>query len=304
MKISLGPILYYWQREMLLEFYQRMAGLPLDTIYLGETVCSKRRALRTADWIDLARHLAVGGRQIILSTLTLIEAESELSVLARLCGNGELLVEANDMAAVRLLAEKRLPFVAGPAINLYNAGSLHYLQQRGLVRWVPPVELPGATLAAILREAAELGFADQIEVEVFSFGHLPLACSARCFTARARNLPKDECGFVCLDYPDGLPLYTQEDRRFLTLNGIQTQSGNMLNLLPAWREMQSLGVNCLRLSPQSQHMAEIVRGFHAALHAGQGAPPDLTPFMDAPACDGYWYGEAGMTRQSPAGSAA
>ena len=62
MKISLGPILYYWQREMLLEFYEQMAGLPLDTIYLGETVCSKRRALRTADWIALARHLAEIGR--------------------------------------------------------------------------------------------------------------------------------------------------------------------------------------------------------------------------------------------------
>lgn len=41
------------------------------------------------------------------------------------------------------------------------------------------------------------------EVELFAYGHLPLAYSARCFTARAENLPKDDCQFVCLNYPEG-----------------------------------------------------------------------------------------------------
>ena len=43
MKLSLGPVLFYWDKEHLGRFYSDMAGLPLDVIYLGETVCAKRR---------------------------------------------------------------------------------------------------------------------------------------------------------------------------------------------------------------------------------------------------------------------
>ena len=42
MKLSLGPVLYYWDKEQLGRFYSEMSTLPLDVIYLGETVCSKR----------------------------------------------------------------------------------------------------------------------------------------------------------------------------------------------------------------------------------------------------------------------
>mgnify|MGYP002716882516 CR=1 FL=1 len=57
MKLSLGPVLFYWSRSKLLDFYAEMAALPLDIIYLGETVCSKRRALSLDDWLGLAREL-------------------------------------------------------------------------------------------------------------------------------------------------------------------------------------------------------------------------------------------------------
>lgn len=298
MKLSLGPVLYFWAREPLLEFYRRMTALPFDAVYLGETVCSKRRALSAAEWIELGRHLARGGKQVVLSTLALIEAESELATLARLCGNGELLVEANDMAGVRLLMERRLPFVAGPALNVYNTETLSYLVQRGLKRWVPPVDLTGTSLAAILRESADSGLAERFEIEVFGFGRMPLAYSARCFTARFHNRPKDDCGFLCRNYPDGLPLSTQENAPFLTLNGIQVQSGKVLNLLPVWRELQALGVGWLRLSPQSQHMEGIVNRIHRALHAAEESPPDLSAYVDAPFCDGYWHAAPGMEQRS------
>mgnify|MGYP006171242927 CR=1 FL=1 len=45
MQLTLGPVLFGWQRQQLLDFYAEMASQPLDVIYLGETVCSKRRAL-------------------------------------------------------------------------------------------------------------------------------------------------------------------------------------------------------------------------------------------------------------------
>ena len=54
MQLSLGPVLFCWERQQLLDFYAEMASQPLDVIYLGETVCSKRRALSLDDWLGLA----------------------------------------------------------------------------------------------------------------------------------------------------------------------------------------------------------------------------------------------------------
>ena len=84
MQLSLGPPQYFWPRERTLAFYREAVTWPLDRIHLGETVCSKRRELGTRDWIALADELAASGKQIVLSTLALIEAESELGALRRI----------------------------------------------------------------------------------------------------------------------------------------------------------------------------------------------------------------------------
>src|SRR5690606_22067968 len=220
LRLALGPVLFFWPKDSLYDFYARMVELPLDAIYVGETVCSKRRELSRTDWIGLARDLAsVGRAEVILSGLALIEAGSELSNLRRLCENGEFKVEANDMAAVRFLSKQGLPFVAGPALNLYGGASLAELIECGLQRWVPPVECPGAMVAGALAELDAMGIA-RPAVEVFAHGYLPLAYSARCFTARLANRPKDDCGFRCLEYPEGVPVDSQEGERLFTLNGI------------------------------------------------------------------------------------
>lgn len=55
MKYSLGPVLYYWPKETLEDFYQQAANSSADVIYLGEAVCSKRRATKVGDWLDMAK---------------------------------------------------------------------------------------------------------------------------------------------------------------------------------------------------------------------------------------------------------
>lgn len=286
MQLSLGPIQFYWPRDALFDFYREMIGLPLDSIYLGETVCSKRRAIRTGEWLELAQELAASGKDIVLASLAVLEAESELSTLKRLCGNGEFAVEANDMGAVQVLAENGVPFVAGPAINIYNARTLRHLQGLGLYRWVPPVELDAATIAAILDEV--LAFAPELETEVFSYGRLPLAWSARCFTARAHNLPKDDCRFTCLEYADGLPLDTQDGEAFLTINGIQTQSAGVCDLLSEWPAMQAMGVTHMRISPRWQRTRAVVERFRGGLDGTPGVSEEALP------ANGYWHGLPGM----------
>ena len=290
MKISLGPILYYWPQRQVTAFYEAIAATPVDIVYLGETVCAKRRELRTGDWLEIGANLAAAGKQVVLSTLALIEARSELRSLEKLCNDSPCLIEANDMAAVQLLAQRQLPFVAGPSINVYNTNTLALLHKFGLRRWVMPVELSGTTLEAILNEARQRQIADDIETEVFSYGKLPLAYSARCFTARAGNLPKDNCQLRCIEAPDGLAMNTRDGGTLFTLNGIQTQSGSICNLLNQWQDMERIGVDILRISPQSQGTPAVIAEFAQVL-AGAAAPP---PRNDQ--CNGYWFGQPGMER--------
>lgn len=290
MKLSVGPILYFWDRATVLAFYESLCEAPVDIVYLGEVVCSKRRLLRKEDWRSIAEMLRAAGKEVVVSTLALAEAESELAAPARIVENADGLVEANDYAGVECVAGR--PFVAGPQLNVYNEATLHLLARHGARRWVAPVELPLAIVAAL----AELRPED-LEVEMFAYGRLPLAFSARCFTARAHGRTKDECRFVCADYPDGITVYSREDQPFLTLNGVQTQSAAVHNLLPHVHKLRNAGVDVLRLSPQSRDFISVVESFHDALR-GSVNTVLRSPYLPGGYCDGYLDGAAGMT---PAG---
>ena len=291
-KLALGPVLYYWPQEKLLDFYQRMCTTPVEIIYLGETVCAKRHALNTAGWLALAERIQAAGKQVVLSTLALLEAESELKTLRRWCENGQFMVEANDMGAVHLLSAQNTPFVLGTGINLYSDRTLRFLAGLGAKRWVMPVELSRQTLAQI-----QAGRPAGVETEVFAYGRLPLAYSARCFTARHHNLPKDDCQYRCLDDPEGLVLRTREGQPFLTLNGIQTQSAQTSNLLPMLAELQVLQVDVLRLSPQPDGMEAVIEAFAACVRGERdplAAGAALNATLPYGACDGYWRGAPGL----------
>ncbi|TNF35709.1 MAG: U32 family peptidase [Gammaproteobacteria bacterium] len=290
MKLSLGPVLYYWIKEDIIDFYRRMAEMPVDIIYLGETVCAKRKQMRTQDWFDLADELAQSGKEIVLSTLALSEAESDIKTLQRICENEQYCVEANDMGAVSLLEGKA--FIAGHSINNYNQISLDFLHQLGMKRWVMPVELSADTLSDLQHSKPNM-----VETEIFAYGRLPLAYSARCFTARAHNLQKDDCQYRCLDYPEGMLMQTQEHQQFLNINGIQTQSAQHYNLIAELETLRKQHIDVLRLSPQGLHMEKIIDVFHQCLE--QNASPidglsELKRITRSQYCNGYWHGSAGM----------
>ena len=291
MQLALGPLLYYWPRDTVFAFYERIAALPLEVVYLGETVCSRRHELRQADWIDIARRLQAAGKQAVLSTQVLLESTADVSQMHKIVANGDFLVEANDMGAVHGLA-RRLPFVAGAQLNLFNADALAWMAQLGARRWVMPLEMRREDLA-VLQASRPAG----LQTEVFAHGRLPLAYSARCFTARHYNRPKDDCAFACLEHPDGQRLRTREGEAFLVLNGTQTQSARVHSLLADVPALRALGVDLLRLSPQSTGMEQVVAAFDAARRTAQPAADalqQLAAFLPDAPCNGYWHGKPGL----------
>jgi collagenase-like PrtC family protease len=287
MKYALGPLLYFWPQKEVESFYQQAAQSSADIIYLGETVCSKRRELKTKDWLAIATNLAQEGKQVVMSTMALLESPSEISVMRQYIDNGEFVIEANDVSAIELAHEKRVPFVVGPAINTYNAQTLKLFLKQGMIRWCMPVELSRDWLINTLEQCETLGIKGQFEVEVFSHGYLPLAYSARCFTARAENKPKDECKTCCINYPTGIQVRSQEEQAVFNLNGIQTQSGYCYNLINDLPGMEAL-VDVVRLSPLGVETFSQLERFK---ENEQGNAPEK---LASHQCNGYWHQLAGL----------
>lgn len=155
-----------------------------------------------------------------------------------------------------------------------------------------PVELSRDWLVNLLAQCEELGLRDQFEVEVLSYGHLPLAYSARCFTARSEDRPKDECETCCIKYPNGRSVLSQENQQVFVLNGIQTMSGYVYNLGNELASMQGL-VDMVRLSPLGNDTFAMLDAFRANEN---GASP--LPLIANSDCNGYWKRLAGLELQS------
>jgi collagenase-like PrtC family protease len=287
MKYALGPLLYFWPKQNIFDFYEQAASSEADIIYLGETVCSKRREMRPNDWMEVAKNLAAEGKQVVLSTMALLEAPSELKVMQKYIDNGEFIIEANDVSAIQLAHQKRVPFVVGPAVNTYNANTLKLFLSQGMTRWCMPVELSKEWLSHTLEQCEQLGIRDQFDIEIFGHGYLPLAYSARCFTARAENKAKDDCETCCIKYPTGIQVDSQEGQSVFNLNGIQTQSGycyNLVNDVPAMKDV----VDVVRLSPLGVSTFQQLKAF---INNEQGEQPQT---LDDRQCNGYWHQLAGL----------
>lgn len=61
MQLTLGPVLFHWQPELWRDFYFRVADeAPVDTVVVGEVVCSKRSPFFAEHMPAVVERLAAG----------------------------------------------------------------------------------------------------------------------------------------------------------------------------------------------------------------------------------------------------
>lgn len=304
MQITVGPVQYYWSRDTLTQFYADVAESPADTVMLGETVCARRHEMKLDDWLAIARDLQAAGKQVILATQALVESEADLRVIRRLQGQLDFLVEAADASALAILAYRQ-PFALSPHINVYNRAALDEHAAVGAVRWSAPMELSLDAVAAI-NPPSDPVLADSGEpvlTEVFAFGRMPLAFSARCFTARHHRLSKDQCEFRCNQDPDGMLLASSEGQPFLVLNGTQTQSATLECLLGERDALRAAGVGSLRLSPCSNGFLQVIDWFDQVMNRGADTQAGLQALRElglpGSLSNGFAHREAGLSWVAP-----
>jgi collagenase-like PrtC family protease len=253
MELTLGPLLFHWPEDVARDFYARIADeSEFDRVYLGEIVCSKRWPF-TDKWLpEVAERLRRGGKAVVWSTPALPSATRERRVALALARRDDL-VEINETTA--LAVRNGAPFVAGPLLNIYNEDAAAEMIRLGCTRLCANVELSLESIAALHRAHPEL------EIELFAFGRLPLAISARCYHARRHGLHKDGCLFLCGRDADGMDASTFEGQPFLAVNGVQTLSHAYQCLDVDRTVVAAAGIGALRLSPHSGDMIALARAF-------------------------------------------
>lgn len=286
MEITLAPLPYFWSRQATFEFYARIAESAVDRVYLGETVCPRRQELKIADWLAVAEMLREAGKTVILSTYTLIESPSQIKWLRKLSESGWP-IEANDLTTVSLLEEAGVVgWTAGPQLNVYHATTLREYAAMGATRWIPHHELSRDDIKRLVPHAQALSLACEVTV----WGPLALAHSSRCFTARRYGRPKDDCGFLCQQWPEGLLIETREGAQFLRMNGVQTQSAKWWSLLDRLEELSSWA-NAVRIIPNLNDTEGVIAA--VAAWREHREPPAPTWVAPERCCNGYWFGRAG-----------
>jgi collagenase-like PrtC family protease len=293
MQLTLGPILFDWKREEVIRFYDEVAEMAVDRVYIGEVICVKKQGLGLKDMGDIAEKLQRAGKEVVLSSLAVVSDEDDLD-LARGIVELPFPIEANDMSVFNILAHHTQrtthhEIIAGPHITTYNVPSIEFLEGIGVRRVVFPVELSRDSLAYNISNTG-------IEGEVFAHGRAPLAFSWRCYTSRAYNLTKGTCQHDCLRHPDGMVLRTVDRDPLFTVNGTSILSAQTYTLMEFVEDLREIGAAALRISPQYRDTAKVVDVWRKRLDGIVGGEEGLKELEETSPfgfCNGWYLGKAG-----------
>ncbi len=288
--LSLGPVYYLWDGPKWRDFYFRIADeAPIAHVTIGEAVCSKRLHFIEPYVGEVIERLENAGKQVSLASLALVTLERESQLVRGLVRDSTHPIEANDLSALHLLAGR--PYSIGPLVNVYNGATARLLASRGATSICLPPELPMASVRGIIAENPGVAF------EVFAFGRVPLAISARCAHARSKGLIKDNCQFICGEDTDGLTVETLDRQPFLSLNGVQTMSHTCQALMQELPELAAAGVSRIRLSPQDCDMVAVAQIYDDAITGRCSTSESLarlaSTYPDVPFSNGFHHGQTG-----------
>jgi collagenase-like PrtC family protease len=302
-ELSIGPVLFNWDQKTMEEFYSKVAQEPaIDKVYVGDVICSKRPSFKNSFWKNIIKNLQNSGKKIIFSTLAVVTSESEInSVKEFIENNPDIEIEANDISIFDFASV----YSTGQLLNIYNEESLNFLENKGVKEVFLPIEMSFASIKSMAKVA-------KAKLAVQVFGRMPLALSVRCYHARAYNLNKANCNFVCGNDKNGLDVASLDGNAIFSVNGIQTLSCNYYNLINELDDLIVAGVSNFRLSPHINiDMIAISKIFKNRLGGNislkeanekirevSGGRPDLQDSQDkASFSNGFFYGSPGMAFQ-------
>ncbi len=288
-QLTLGPLLYHWDAEKRRDFYFKIADeAPVDCVYLGEVICSKREPYFEDYFYQVADRLKSAGKQVVISTLGLVTSAREMADIKK-HADQDALVEANDVACLQALHGK--PHVIGPLINVFNEGAREFVLRKGAFRIVLPVEAPATSIKVLADTPAE--------IEVMVFGRQTLSIAMRCYHARSHGLTKDTCQYVCGLDPNGLSASTVTGEDLMTISGTSTQSHGYVVLLNELDALRKMGVTHFRVSPQYMDMIAVTSLYRDALD-GKCSPQEAEARLlgisdDIPFVNGFYYAREGLS---------
>ncbi len=296
--LTLGPVLFNWQPERWRDFYFRIADeAPVETVTLGEAVCSKRAPLFEKHIDAVTARLEAAGKTVVLATLAEVFLPADRKLVTDITAQTGHMVEVNDASALYHLGNR--PHAIGPFMNVYNERTVARLARDGARNFCLPVEMPAGAIRALVAATGDL----DVSFEVTVFGRMPLALSARCYHARVHGRTRNTCRYVCEEDPDGMTLKTMEGQPFLAVNGIQTLSYECLNLAGEVAELVAMGVSRFRLSPQSSDMVAVAEVFRNLLDrniaAGEAAAMLDEMALPMPFANGFYHRQPGHRRVEP-----
>ncbi|MDD3021439.1 MAG: U32 family peptidase [Alphaproteobacteria bacterium] len=291
-ELTIGPILFHWPAEQKRDFYFRIADeAPIDTVYIGEVICSKRSPFFEPYYEEISKRLQNAGKKVVFSSLAEVMIPRERKMTEGMCSLDAYEIEANDSSALYHLRGRSHRI--GPFFNVYNEDTMGFLASKGAKHFTLPQELPATALSNLARKARQL----DVTIEVQVYGRVGLALSARCYHARAHNRVKDNCQFVCEEDPDGMTLNTINGTPFLSINGIQTLSYHCLTLLNELDDMKRMGIHAFRLSPHNHDMIKTSCLYRDVLDNKLSPKEALSELkkngLQVPFSNGFYHGEDG-----------
>lgn len=287
-KLTLGSIPFLWDKEKIRTFYKEIADTPVSVVYIGEVVCSKRTVLGMDALLEIGRMLEEAGKEVVITTLGLITNREELEFMKLLC-RLPFAVEVNNTGVLNLCSGENV-LTGGPHLAVYNTPGAGFFAGIGIKRLVFMPELNRQAIESISLATPS------VEKEVIAFGHLSVALSWRCYTARAHALSKTNCAIICKKYPGGMPLETMDGMPIFNANGTQLLSGQRICMIEQLDILKSLGIEYLRIIPQELDTLNVIEIFNKTLEGviePHRAIEALRRYAPEGIGNGWFYGEPG-----------